>query len=68
MKNLFPSQLPNQILLVMGEHAASNWMLELSAWLALQGDLRVLDAGNRFNAYPVAHAVRRLHHDPRVVL
>ena len=68
MKSLFPSQLPNQILLVMGEHAASTWMLELAAWLALQGNVRVLDGGNRFNAYPVAHSVRRQHQDPRVVL
>jgi len=68
MKSLFPSQLPNQIILVMGEHAASNWMWELSAWLALQGNLRVLDAGNRFNAYPVAQAIRRQHQNPRVVL
>ena len=52
----------------MGEHAASNWMWELSAWLALQGNLRVLDAGNRFNAYPVALAIRRQHQNPRVVL
>lgn len=68
MKSLFPSQLPNQIILVMGEHAASNWMWELSAWLALQGNLRVLDAGNRFNAYPVAQSIRRQHQNPRVVL
>jgi hypothetical protein len=68
MNNLFPSQLPNQIILVINEHAASNWMWELSAWLALQGNLRVLDAGNRFNAYPVAQAIRRQHQNPRVVL
>lgn len=68
MNNLFPSQLPNQILLVMGEHAASNWMWQLSAWLAIKGNLRVLDAGNRFNAYPVAQAIRRQHQNPRVVL
>ena len=68
MNKLFPSQLPNQLILVMGEHAASGWMWELSAWLALQGNLRVLDAGNRFNAYPVAQAIRRQNHNPRVVL
>ena len=68
MKNLFPTQLPNQLLLVMGEHAASTWMLELAAWLAIQGRARVLDGGNRFNAYPVAHAVRRQNQDPRAAL
>ncbi len=40
----------------------------MSAWLALQGNLRVLDAGNRFNAYPVAQAIRRQHQNPRAVL
>lgn len=68
MNKLFPSQLPNQVILVMGEHAASSWMWELSAWLAIQGNLRVLDAGNRFNAYPVAQAIRRQNRNPRVVL
>jgi hypothetical protein len=68
MKNLFSTQLPNQLLLVMGEHAASTWMLELAAWLAIQGQARVLDGGNRFNAYPVAHAVRRQNQDPRAAL
>jgi hypothetical protein len=68
MKNLFPTQLPNQLLLVMGEHAASAWMLELAARLAIQSRARVLDGGNRFNAYLVAHAVRRQNQDPRVAL
>ena len=43
MNALFPAQLPNQLLLVMGEHAASHWMLELAAWLSMQGPVRVLD-------------------------
>lgn len=68
MNTLFPTQLPNQLLLVMGEHAASTWMLELSAWLAIQGQARVLDGGNRFNAYPVAHSIRRQNYDPRAAL
>jgi len=68
MNDLFPSQLPNQLLLVMGEHAASTWMLELSAWLSIQGPARVLDGGNRFNAYPVARSIRRQNFDPQVAL
>lgn len=68
MKSLFPSSLPNQILLVMGEHAASGWLIELAAWLSLQDGVRVLDGGNRFNAYPVARAIRRQHPDPRAAL
>ncbi len=34
-------------------------MLELAARLALSGELRVLDGGNRFNVYPVARTIRR---------
>ena len=34
-------------------------MLELAARLALTGELRVLDGGNRFNVYPVARIIRR---------
>ncbi len=68
MNTLLPAQLPNQLLLVMGEHAASHWMLELAAWLSMQGPARVLDGGNRFNAYPVAQSIRRQHFDPRVAL
>lgn len=68
MNTLTPQQLPNQLLLVMGEHAASHWMLELAARLAMQGQVRVLDGGNRFNAYPVAQSIRRQHFDPRVAL
>ncbi len=68
MNTLLPSQLPNQLLLVMGEHAASQWMLELAAWLSMQGPTRVLDGGNRFNAYPVAQSIRRQNYDPRLAL
>ena len=68
MNNLFPSQLPNQLLLVMGEHAASSWMLEMAAWLSIQGEARVMDGGNRFNAYPVARSIRRQNYDPQVAL
>lgn len=68
MNRLFPSHLPNRIMLVMGEQAASAWMGELSAWLAIQGNLRVLDAGNRFNVYPVARSIRRQGYNPRAAL
>lgn len=68
MNSLFPTQMPNQLVLVLGEHAANAWMLELAAWLAIQDSVRVLDGGNRFNAYPVARAIRRQNHDPRAGL
>jgi hypothetical protein len=51
--------LPNQLLVLTAPHAAVPLMLELSARLALSGELRVLDGGNRFNVYPVARTIRR---------
>lgn len=69
MNSLLPISLSNQIILIMGEHAASTWMLNLSAYLALQGkSVRVLDAGNRFNVYPVARLIRREYQNPSQVL
>jgi hypothetical protein len=68
MKELLPIITdPNQVnllfeprlLVLAAAHAASESMLTLAAHLALRGPLRVLDAGNRFNAYIVARAVRR---------
>ena len=51
--------LPNQIILLSAPRAAARLMLELSARLALSGELHVLDGGNRFNVYPVARTIRR---------
>ena len=51
--------LGNQVMLVVAPHAANPLMLELAARLALEGEVRVLDGGNRFNVYPVAKALRR---------
>jgi len=48
-----------QLLVVVAPHAARDQMLALAATLAVRGPLRVVDAGNQFNAYPVARAVRR---------
>ena len=39
-------------------------MLAFAAHLALRGPLRVLDGGNRFNAYTVARNLRRLSQGP----
>jgi hypothetical protein len=64
MNTPYPLHFPNQILLVLGEQAATPWMLTLAAHLCLRGTVRVLDAGNRFNVYPVARALRRQRHDP----
>jgi hypothetical protein len=48
------------LLLIVAPHAGMPLMVELAARLALNGAVRVLDGGNRFNIYPVAQAVRRL--------
>jgi len=68
INSLFATQMPNQLVLVLGEHAANTWMLELAAWLSIQDHVRVLDGGNRFNVYPVARAIRRQNQDPRAGL
>jgi hypothetical protein len=46
--------------LIIAPHAGMPLMVELAARLALNGTVRVLDGGNRFNIYPVAQAVRRI--------
>jgi len=44
-------------------------MLELAAHLVLRGSLRVMDCGNRFNAYILARKLYRLRRgDPKQVL
>lgn len=51
--------LSNRLMVLAAPHAAVKLMLELAARLALSGELRVLDGGNRFNVYPVARTIRR---------
>lgn len=51
--------LSNRLLVLTVPHAAVQMMIELAARLALSGELRVLDGGNRFNVYPVARTIRR---------
>jgi len=51
--------LSNRLLVLTAPHAAAQLMLELAARLALSGELRMLDGGNRFNVYPVARTIRR---------
>jgi len=50
----------NALVLVIAPHAGLPLLVELVARLAINGHVRVLDGGNRFNIYPVAQAVRRL--------
>ena len=60
-RSLVPEQgSGSSLMLVVAPHAGTPQMVELAARLALNGAVRVLDGGNRFNIYPVAQAVRRL--------
>ncbi len=60
--------LSNRLMVLTAPHAASKLKLELAARLSLNGELRVLDGGNRFNVYPVARAARRHTHDLNAAL
>jgi hypothetical protein len=49
----------NKIYLLVAPHAGNQMMLILSARLAINGVVRVLDGGNQYNAYAVAREIRR---------
>jgi hypothetical protein len=51
--------LPNQLFVVVAPHAARSRMLDLAAQLALRGTVRIFDAGNQSNVYPIAQRLRR---------
>lgn len=57
--NLLPDPLPGQFSLAVLPHGSTRQVLQVVARLALRGSLRVLDGGNRFNAYTVALALRQ---------
>lgn len=57
--NLLPDPLPGQFSLAVLPHGSTKQILQVVARLALRGSLRVLDGGNRFNAYIVALALRQ---------
>jgi hypothetical protein len=56
---LLPDPLPGQFSLAVLPHDSTRQLLQVVARLALRGSLRVLDGGNRFNAYNVALALRQ---------
>jgi hypothetical protein len=60
--NTLPELLPGRLSILLAPHAAQDIMLDFTARLARGGPLRVLDGGNRFNAYRVARLLRRLEH------
>jgi hypothetical protein len=47
-------------LVLVAPHAASQTMITLAAHLAFRGPLRVLDGGNRFNAFLAARCLRSI--------
>ena len=51
----------SRFVVLVGPYAASHTMLEFAARLAIRSPLKVLDGGNRFNAYIVARALRALN-------
>jgi hypothetical protein len=56
----FPPDLAAKNLsLLIGPKAESETMIELAATLALRGPVRVLDGGNRFDAFRLARLIRR---------
>ena len=57
--DLLPDPLPGQFSLAVLPHGSTRQLLQVVARLALRGSLRVLDGGNRFNAYTVALALRQ---------
>ena len=49
----------NSLLLVIAPHAGMPLMFETAARLAINGNVHVLDGGNRFNIYPLSLAIGR---------
>ena len=62
MNNL-PDVNPGKILLLVGPKAERELMLDLTAVLALQNSVCILDGGNSFNVYHVARQMRRHTHE-----
>lgn len=66
--DLLPDPLPGQFSLAVLPHGSTKQLLQVVARLALRGSLRVLDGGNRFNAYTVALALRQHTTDVEALL
>jgi hypothetical protein len=49
----------NSLTLIIAQHAGMPLMFEFAAQFALNGNVRVLDCGNRFNIYPLAEVIRK---------
>lgn len=66
--NTLPDVISGKILLLIGPQAERDVILDLTAVLALQNSVRVIDGGNRFDAYHVARQLRRQTHELEVAL
>ena len=64
----FKDTLPAGLLVVIGQHALTEKMLELVAALALKQRATILDCGNRSNMYAVAKTIRPYTSDPAAVM
>ena len=57
--NIIPALQTGMQVVVYAPHAAREESAVLAAQLALRGQVTILDGGNRFQAYRVAHLIRR---------
>ena len=62
---ILPSLRSGSLVVVYAEHAARDEISHVISQLALRGPLTVLDGGNRFQAFRVAHLIRKQTPDLR---
>jgi len=63
--DILPAIITGSFTVVCAQHAAREQITSVIAELALRGTLTILDGGNRFQAYRVAHMIRRQTPDVR---
>ena len=56
--NILPALQTGSLVVVYANHAARDEISHIAAELALRGPVTVLDGGNRFQAYRIAHLLR----------
>jgi hypothetical protein len=57
--DILPALQLGSLVVVYAGHAASDEITHVAAKLALRGPVTVLDGGNRFQAYRIAHLLRK---------
>jgi hypothetical protein len=63
--DILPAITTGSFTVVCAQHAAREQITSVIAELSLRGPLTILDGGNRFQAYSVAHLIRRQTTDVR---